>query len=328
MHLTRRRFVRLAALMGAACRFAPAMAQPQLLDQVRVLVGFPPGGGTDTAARRVADGLRGTYARAALVENRPGASGRLAVEELRRGPADGSLLVVQPDSVVTQQPHVDPRNTRYRLEDLAPVASIVVFHHALAVGPLVPDSVRSMKDFLAWTKAHPAQAFYGSPGANSTQEFVMKAAMKQHGFTLAHIPYKGSAAGMQDLLGGQVAAMFSPVGDSLPYLADGKIRILGTSGERRSRFTPDVPTFKEQGLQGMELAEHFGVWATAEVPQATLDRLHAAVQKTIADKDLADFFAKVGLEVDPMSRKAFASAARASADSWRERLRVTGFKPE
>lgn len=328
MKISRRRFVQLTSLAATASGISQAMAQAGLLDQVRVLVGFPPGGGTDTAARRVADGLRGTYGRTILVENKPGASARLVVEDIRRGPTDGSLLLVQPDAVMTQQPHVDPKNTRYAFDDLTPVASIVLFSHALAVGPMVPESVKTLADFLAWAKANKERASYGTPGANSSQDFLMKAAMKQNGFELTHIPYKGSAPGIQDLLGGQVAAMLSPVGDSLSHLSTGKLRIIGTSGTERSKFVPNVPTFLEQGFQGMVLTERFGVWAKAGVPDATLDRVHASVQRVLAQPDLMEFFGKVGMEVSPISRQAFAKAARDSYDAWGERVRLTGFKPE
>jgi tripartite-type tricarboxylate transporter receptor subunit TctC len=152
--------------------------------------------------------------------------------------------------------------------------------------------------------------------------------MKYHAFELTHVPYKGSAPGIQDLLAGQVAAMLSPVGDSLPYLSSGKLRIIGTSGAQRSKFAPDVPTFKEQGLQGMELTERFGVWAKAGVPEATLDRLHAAVQKVLVQPELVEFFVKAGLEADPISRQSFIKASRESYDAWGERVRITGFKPE
>lgn len=328
MDITRRDFVRLTTLAATASGFGLAMAQEPLLDQVRILVGFPPGGGTDTAARRIADGVRGSYARMTLVENKPGASARLVVEDIRRGPADGSLLLVQPDAVMTQQPHVDPKNTRYKYEDLTPVASIVQISHALAVGPMVPESVRNMQDFLAWAKGHPDRANYGSPGGNSSQDFLMKAAMKHHGFELTHVPYRGSAPGISDLIAGQVAAMISPVGDSLPHLTTGKLRIVGTSGAQRSKFAPEVPTFKEQGFQGMELSERFGVWTKAGVPELTQDRLHAAVQKVLVQPDVIEFFSKVGMEVNPISRQAFVKASRDSYDAWAERVRVTGFKPE
>ena len=250
------------------------------------------------------------------------------MDEVRRGTVDGSVILVQPDAVMTQQPHVDPRNTLFRFEDLTPVASVGLIRHALAVGPMVPESVRNLRDLIAWAKANPKSASYGSPGANSSQDFLMKVAMKHHGFELTHIPYKGSAPGVQDLIAGQVAVMISPVGDSLPHLSTGKMRIIGTSGAQRSMFAPDVPTFNEQGFQGMELTERFGIWVKTGVPEATMDRLHGAAQKVLGQQELIDFFAKAGIEADPISRRAFAKAARDSYDAWAERVRATGYKPE
>ena len=330
MVFTRRDFVRMTTLAAAASGLGLAQAQQQhLLDQLKVMVGYPPGGGTDTVARKVADGLRGSYAKTVVVENKPGARARLAVAELLRGPSDGSMLTVQPDSVMTVQPHTDPKHTPFKFEDLTPVSGVVVFPQAFTVGPAVPASVKTMQDFLAWAKTNPERANYGSPSiGNSPQEMMIKAGGMHHGFTLMHVPYTGSAPGMQDLLGGQIAAMFSPQGDCLPYLADGKLRVLGTSGAARSKALPDVPTFNEMGFKGMELTEGFAVWVKTGVPEAEMDRLHAAVQKMLAQQEVVDFFAKVGMEMNVMSRQAFAQSMRASYDAWAERVRIiNGGKP-
>ncbi|MDD3786998.1 MAG: tripartite tricarboxylate transporter substrate-binding protein [Hydrogenophaga sp.] len=328
MDFTRRDFVRMTTLAAAVSGLGLAHAQQRMLDQLKIMVGFPPGGGTDTVARKVADGLRGVYAQTVVVENKPGAAARLAVEDVRRGPADGSVMTVQPDSVMTVQPHTDPRHTPYKYTDLTPVSGVVVFPQAFTVGPAVPASVKTMQDFLAWAKANPDRANFGSPGTNSPQEMMMKAAGMNHGFELTHLPYKGSAPGMQDLVGGQISAMLSPVGDCLPYLADGKVRVLGTSGASRSKFVPDAPTFNEMGFKGMELTEGFGVWVKAGVPEAEMERLYASVQKILAQQDVVDFFGKVGMEMNVMSRQAFVKSMQDSHDAWAERVRIiNGGKP-
>lgn len=328
MDFTRRDFVRLTTLAAAASGLGLAHAQQRQMEQLKILVGFPPGGGTDTVARKVADGLRGVYAQAVVVENKPGAAARLAVEDVRRAPADGSVMTVQPDSVMTVQPHTDPRHTPYKYTDLTPVSGVVVFPQAFTVGPAVPASVKTMQDFLAWAKANPDRANFGSPGTNSPQEMMMKAAGMNHGFSLTHLPYKGSAPGMQDLVGGQISAMLSPVGDCLPYLADGKVRVLGTSGASRSKFVPDAPTFNELGFKGMELTEGFGVWVKTGVPEAEMERLYAAVQKILAQQDVVDFFGKVGMEMNVMSRQAFVKSMQDSYNAWGERVRIiNGGKP-
>ncbi len=327
MEITRRKFVRLAALAAAASGIDLATAQQApMLDQVRLFVGFPAGGGTDATARRLAVSLTGTYARAVVVENKPGAGARLPIEDIRRGPTDGSLLLMQPNSIMTQSPHADPKNTRYKFDDLAPVAAVTLIAQALAVGPAVPESVRTMRDFLEWAKANPDRGNFGTPAPNSIQSWLMLSGIRPHGYDLMHVPYKGSAPGVQDLLGGQVSAMFSPVGDFLPYLSTGKVRILGTSAAKRSRFAPEVPTFDEMGFKGMELSEHFGLWAKAGTPEAKLDRLHGLVQEMLAQKDVADYFATVGLDVAPMSRQDFGKYVRSGYDLWAERVQTMGFK--
>lgn len=328
MNVSRRRLLQGAASLATLSTIGAASAQSAIAERATILVGFPAGGGTDGAARRVADAIRGSYARVVIVENKPGASGRLAVDELRRGATDGSLMIMQPDAVMVNQPQVEPKSTKYRFEDLSPVVSIGLHDHALAVGPMVPESVRSMRDFLEWAKANPRLASFGTPGSNSVPYFMMRTAMADNAFELVHVPYKGSAPGMQDLLGGQVAAMVSPVGDSLPYRDSGKVRVLGTSGLRRSKFTPDVPTFEEQGFKGMNVTERMGLWMSRSVSDSVMDQLHDAVQKVLQQPSVVEYFAKIGFEPDPISRQDLAKATRESYQAWGDRIAKTGFKPE
>lgn len=328
MSITRRHFVQGTAALSVLSACEAAKAQSAALERATILVGFPAGGGTDGAARRLAEGIRGSYARVVIVENKPGASGRLAVDEVVRGPTDGSMMIMQPDAVMVNRPQVDPKNTKYKLDDLIPVVSVGLHDHALAVGPLVPESVRSMRDFLAWAKANPRLASFGTPGGDSVQSFLMQASMKDNSFELVHVPYKGSAPGMQDLLGGQIPAMVSPVGDSLPYRDSGKVRVFGTTGARRSKFTPDVPTFDEQGFKGMELTERMCVWMSRGVPEVVRNHLHDAAQKVLEQPSVVEYLAKLGFEPDPISQSDLAKAMRASYEAWTERLRKTGFKPE
>jgi tripartite-type tricarboxylate transporter receptor subunit TctC len=201
----------------AASLLVPVPSHANELAQARILVGFPPGGGTDVCARLLADGLRGRYAKMVVVDNRPGASGKIAVEEMRRQPGDGSAMVMQPEAVLTMAQHVDPKTTNFRFDDLAPIAAVALTHHAFWVGPTVPASVTSMQDFFAWGRAHPKHANFGTPGNNSCQEFLVRAAGTARTGTLTHAPYRGSAPGVQDLIGGQISAFFSPVGDGLPH---------------------------------------------------------------------------------------------------------------
>ena len=328
MPITRRRLLFAGASVIPAAFGIHAFAQSVLLEQVRVLVGFPSGGGTDSAARRVAEGIRGVYGKTLVVENKPGASGRLVVDEMRRGPADGSIMVVQPEAVITQQPHVDPKNTHYSIDDVAAIGGIGQIQHAFAVGPAVPDSVRSMKDFFAWARANQGKANFGTPGANSAQDFLMRPVLQELNLQLTHAPYRGSAPGVQDLIGGQISAFFSPVGDSLPHQGTGRMRLLGTSGERRAKFAPDVQTFAEQGFPAMTLAEWYGVWMSKGTPDATRAAAASAISSAVMQPACVEALGKFGIEATPIGQQEFAAAVRASYAAWAERLRKIGFQPE
>jgi tripartite-type tricarboxylate transporter receptor subunit TctC len=185
---SRRRFLAATAL-GLCC---PLALRAQGLDTARIIVGFPPGGTTDVMARKVADKLRGGYARTVIVENRPGAGGQLGVVALKDAPADGSALLLTPSSMLTIYPHTY-RSLQYRLEDVAPVSLAMYTHHVLSVGPAVPESVRNLKEFFAWTKANPDKAVYGSPGAGSMPHLIGVLAGKASGTELRHVAYRGSA---------------------------------------------------------------------------------------------------------------------------------------
>lgn len=327
MYVTRRQVVGgMAALVAASS--TPLRAQGPL-EIVKILCGFPAGGTTDAAARRLAEGLRTAgYARQVIVENKVGAGGRLAFDEMRRGSPDGSVLIIQPETVITLQPHVDPKNTPFRFEDGVAVAGCGTVQYGFAVGPAVPETVRTVRDFLDWVKANPARANFGSPGAGSPQEFFVRLLSKESGVALNHIPYRGSAPGVQDLLGGQIPAMYSPVGDSLPHRASGRMRLLATSGARRSRFALEVPTFGEQGFAFMESAEWYGVWMPRAASETTVARAHAAIRTAIAQPETVEVLNKLAIEADASTQADFAKAMRDNHAAWPERVRKTGFKPE
>lgn len=332
MSTTRRHFLGgMASLAATATAITwPSRAEAQApLEMGRILCGFPAGGTTDAAARRLAESLRGLgYARQVLVENKVGAGGRIAFDEMRRQPADGSVMILQPETVVTLQPHVDPKNTTFRFDDGVPVAGCGLVNYGFMVGPMVPASVATLKDFLDWARANPAKASYGSPGAGSPQEFALKLLSKDTGVALTHVPYRGSAPGVQDLLGGQIAAMYSPVGDSLPHRASGRVRLLATSGGRRSRFATDVPTFAEQGFKFMETSEWYGLWLPKGATDAVVARLHAVIKTAIAQPETTEVLTKLAIEADASTPQDFSRAMRDSHAAWPERVRQTGFKLE
>src|SRR5262245_58858660 len=213
---TRRRFMGAAAagLLGSALPFA---TRAQSVDSAKIIIGFPPGGTTDVMARKVADKLRGCYARVTIVENRPGAGGQLGVVALKDSPADGSTMLLTPSSMLTIYPNTY-KTLQYKLDDVAPVSLAMYTHHILSVGPAVPDSVKTIRDFFAFAKANPDKAAYGSPGAGSMPHLIGVLLAKSSGTDLRHVAYRGSAPGIQDLVGGQLPSFLGPCGDVLTHL--------------------------------------------------------------------------------------------------------------
>lgn len=321
--IDRRTLLAAAPLMMAA----PRLAWAQALDTARVLCGFPAGGTTDAVSRRVADKLRGGYARTSLVDNKAGAGGRLAVEETSRAAPDGSTLLLTPAAMITLYPHIYTR-LAYGPRDLRPVSTACQVVFGFGVGPAVPESVRDIKGFLAWAQAHPDQANYASPGAGTPPHFIGALLAKESGLDLRHVPYKGSAPGVQDLLGGQVAAMSSPIGDYLPHLKSGKLRLLATSGRQRSKLAPDVATYAEQGLPALTIGEWYGFFLPGKASDEVTQRAASAIAAAVGSPDVVEAFAQLGLEASANSPAELAKAVAEESAAWAPIVKRVGFKPE
>jgi len=313
--------------MAAAAAGCPAFLLAQELETVRMLCGFPPGGTTDAVSRRLADKFRGGYGKAALVDNKSGAGGRLAIEDLRRSAADGSTLLLTPAGMVTLYPHIY-KSLSYGIDDVTPVGTACMVTFGFGVGPLVPESVRNVRDFLAWAKANPTLANYGSPGAGTPPHFVAALLAKDSGVDLRHVPYRGSAPGIQDLLGGQLAAFSSPIGDYLPYLKGGKLRLLATSATERTRFTPDVATYAEQGFAALSFTEWYGVFLPPRTAPEVVQRASAVVRAAVAAPEVANAFIALGLEPQANTPAELARAIREEHAAWGPVIQKVGFKPE
>lgn len=321
--IDRRQLIAAAALAP----FAPLAVRAQGIETTRVLCGFPAGGTTDAVSRRVADKLRGSFAKNALVENKPGAGGRLAVEELKRSAPDGSSLLLTPAGMITLYPHIY-RSLSYGIDDVTPVCTAGSIVFALGVGPGVPDSVKNVRDFIAWAKANPDKANYGSPGAGSPPHFLGALLAKETGVDLRHVPYRGSAPGIQDLLGGQVPAFSSPVGDYLTHVKAGKLRVLATSGAQRSRFLPDVPTYAEQGFKDLTMGEWYGFFLPAKAPAELTQRAAQAIRAAVQAPDVMEAFATLGVEAGANTPAELAKAVRDENANWGGIVKKVGFTPE
>jgi tripartite-type tricarboxylate transporter receptor subunit TctC len=325
----RRQFVQ--ALGGAAALGAlhPLAALAQAVQQAKIYYGFPAGSAGDSVARRVAEKLGDTpYSKInAVVENKPGAGGRIALDTLKGSPADGSVLCLAQASALSTYPHIYTKLS-YGLADFAPVSIGAVMTHGLAVGPVVPASVKTLKDYIAWAKANPGQASYGSPGAGSTPHFLGALLGLNTGTDLRHVPYRGSLPAINDVVGGQIASSMTPVGDYLPFAKAGKLRVLATSGAQRAAYLPDVPTFTEQGFPEIVADEWFGFFAPAKTPAAVIAAASTAIQAALKDKAVAEGLLSVGLVAHGSSPEDMKKSLQSEYERWGPLVKKIGFTAE
>lgn len=323
---TRRHFNRLAAGALGTAGLAPLALAQSSLDLARIVSGFPPGGTVDVLARRVADKLRGNYAANMVVENKPGAAGQIGVITVKDATPDGSTLLLTPSSMLSIYPFTYPR-LQYRLEDVAPVSVGAYINHGLAVGPGVPESVTTLKDFLAWARANDVKANFGSPGAGSMPHMIGVLLGKSAGVDLKHIPYRGTVPGVQDLLGGQISSFCGPIGDYIPHVRTGKLRVLAISGKTRSPFLPESPTLRELG-HPLTVREWYGFFLPGKARPEVVRRAAAYLQPALAQPDLVEYGKQFGLEIQSSTAPALADLLRADADEWRGLIRQVGFTAE
>ncbi len=330
----RRQFIKTTLSPAAMSALAPFSAFAQKgalpLEQVKIVTGFPAGGSADVTSRRIGDKLgNGIYSKSpGVVENKTGAAGRIAAETVKAAPADGSTLLLTPYSIMSIYPHIYSKLGYDAFKDFVPVAIGSVLTHGLAVGPMVPSSVKNIKDFLAWAKANPDNASYGSPAAGSTPHFLGVLLSLNSGVELKHIPYRGSVPGITDVIGGQLAAMVTPHGDFLANHKAEKLRVIATSGAKRSPFLPDVPTFVEQGFPDLVIEEWFGFYAPAKTPSNVVVAANAAINAALKDKVVIDSLALSGLIPMAVTPEEVARETKRQYEVWGPIVKRIGFTAE
>ena len=308
-----------------------ARAQGQLpIDQVKIYFGFPAGSSGDIVARRVGEKLAGSgYTKnVAVVDNKPGAGGRIALDVLRTAPADGSALAMTPYSMLSLYPHVYTKLGYDAFKDFVGVSTSSIIQHGLAIGPMVPASVTDVKGFIAWCRANPDKANYGSPGAGSTPHFIGALLGLNSNIDLKHVPYRGSVPGVTDVVGGQIASMVTPHGDFLANHKAGKMRIIATSGAKRSPFVPEVATFAEQGLPELTVDEWFGFYAPAGTPANVVNAASAAINNALKDKSVIDSLHLVGLIPQGSTPAEITASQKQQYDRWGPLIKRIGFTAE
>ena len=324
--LNRRRMMLAGAggLASYALGVVPARSQP-LHATARIVVGFPAGGPSDVTARLLAEHTKG-YASTMIVENRPGAGGRVAMDVVKNSPADGSVMILTPAVAVCLYPHVY-KTLSYTLQDFAPVTTIHTTAMMLAIGPMVPASVKTVADFVAWCKSNPNQSSFGSPGAGSPLHFLGVTLARTANFEYLHVPYQGTAPSIQALLGSQIASAISPIGSFVPHIKSGALRALATTGAARSPLLPDVPTMTEAGYPALEFAEWFGVFVPARTPAATVEALSGALRAGLQTKEMVAAFANLSVDAAGHTPADFARQIKIDTDRWAPIVKASGFTP-
>lgn len=327
MNLSRRQIVKTsAAALALAGAGRPAWSQE--LESSRVLIGFAPGGTIDLVGRRVADKLHRAYAKSVIVENKTGAGGQIAVQQVKAAPADGATVLLTPSSPVSLHLYTYRKLPYDPGADLTPVSGAARFDYALAVGPMVPAAVRTAAEFLDWCKANPGAANFGSAGTGSAAHFIGSALAKAAGVDLRHVAFRGSQPAIQDMVGGQIAAVVGPTGEFMPNVSAGRLRLLATSGPKRGRFTPLVATLAEQGYKDLAYDGWFAFFLPARAPHDVVQRLNAGIRGALMGKDVADSLAAAYMEPMPTAPAELAALLRTETEFWAGLVKLVGFTPE
>lgn len=316
-----------AAILFCALATPALHAQTGLPASIKLVVGYPPGGSTDTLARLLGQGLQEQLKVPVIVDNRPGAGGRIAAGQLKKAPTDGSEVMVAPNALTTVQSLVYADKLPYNvLEDFVPVAKLASYPFTLSVP--TTSTVKTVGDLVTWVKANPQQASFGSSGAGGMAHFAGLMVAKEAGFDWVHVAYKGGAPLVTELIGGHIPAGVDTVIDHIEHHRAGKIRILGVSGAKRYPLTPDLPTLAEQGLKGLHIEGWFGAFVPAGTPAATVARLEDGVRRVLQDPAFKTKVNKLAIEVEFKPSAELRATQALELQTWAPVVKASGFKPE
>jgi tripartite-type tricarboxylate transporter receptor subunit TctC len=312
--MQRRHFLQAAGSAAAVLGAPRAFAQSWPAGPVRLVVGFPPGGGADALARVVAEKLAGLWKTQVLVENRAGASSTMAAEYVAGQPADGSVLFLSTINSHALAPAVQPK-LRYQAErDFTPVVLLGVTPNLLITAANNP--VRSVKEVVAACKGKPGQVSFGSAGPGTIQHFAIEKFKLLAGVDALHVPYKGSGPLLTDLIGGQIQYTFETMTAATPHLKNGRVVALAQTRGKRSKAWPDVPTMQEQGHAGFETMNWYGISGPAKLPAALVQKINADVNAVLAMADVDQKLDGFGVEDGGGSAERYAEFTRTEIAKW------------
>lgn len=309
-------FVRRGLLAVLALAALPAFAQVRdtPAGPVRLVVGYAAGGPVDVAARLIAPALQRELGVTVIVDNRAGASGSLAGDQVSKAAPDGNTLFFAGSPTIVINPNVQRHMAFDPAKDLAPIAPMVSYANVLVVNKDLP--IRTVPELVAYARSHPGAVSYGSAGVGGSNHLSGALLEKVTGTQMSHVPYKGNAPAMNDLMGGTITGMFDVIANARPFIASGKVRALAVTSKQRNPMLPDVPTMSEAGIKGCDVDGWYGLYGPAALPKPMIGRLNAAMRKVLADEALRARLTEMGYDVWTGSDEALATKARADRAMW------------
>jgi len=317
---------RRTVIAGASCALPFFSAHAQSDRPLKLLVGFPPGGSIDTVARVLSDKLKEELRQPVIVDNKPGAGGRLAADLLKNAPPDGSTLMITPVVVPVLAPLVFSKLGYNPQTDFTPVGHVCNFGFALSVKAEHP--ARNVQELIAWFKANPQKASFGSPAAGSLPHFFGLLLGREANVDIVHVAYNGGAPLQVAVIGDQVPAGIDVVLEWLQNHKGGKVRVIATSGSARSKVLPEVATFREQGFPEIVGGGWFAMYAPAKTAPAEVDRINRALNKILAMPDVNARFLSLGLEAGGGSAADLSKLMQADTERWGPIVKASGFKAD
>jgi len=322
-----RRILALVLLVGASVTGGAAMAQPYPVKPIRFVVPYPPGGPLDLMGRLIGQKLTDAWMQPVLVENRTGAGGNIGADMVAKSAPDGYTLLMGAVATHAINPSLYSRISYDPFKDFVAVALVAQVPNILVVNPLVPAS--NVRELIALAKAKPGSLNFGSGSTGSTGHLAGELFNTMAGVRMTHIPYKGGAPAMQDLLGGQVQLMFDNLANSLPQVKAGKLRALAVTTDKRSPFVPDIPTVEESGVPGFDLTTWFGVFVSAGTPRELVVRLNTEVVRILALSDVRQRLEEMGAApIANNTPENFSAFVRREYDKYAKVVKDSGAKAD
>jgi tripartite-type tricarboxylate transporter receptor subunit TctC len=321
--MKRRQFATRLAAFAATVVAAPAVFAQERT--TKIVVGFPPGGSADVIARLLAEKLRVSLNQNVIVDNKPGAGGRVALNEVKRAAPDGQTLILSPSGALVIQPWLYSNLGYDPIKDFTAISRVSTFDFAVTAGPGAPSG--DLKAVLAWMKANPTKANYATSGAGTVPHFAGQLLGQATGVPLTHVAYRGGAPAAQDLIGGQVPLMVDTASETIEHHKAGKVRILAVTGDQRTKALPEVPTLKEQGIN-MTADAFFGLYGPAGMPADVVARIDRAVAEALRSPEVQEKIYSFGLVPNHAGSAELASTQAAHLKRWEAPIKASGFKAE